>query len=121
MKKTAPTVATKQDVTVSSQSFELSRNRNVKSTLFANMCFEIAYLILENYIYLVGRYCDGGDIQRYATLLDAKKACENDRECNCIYDARCDGGQWITGKGYDIASSSIGSCAWIASSKSKSC
>ena len=119
MRKTAPMVATKQDVTVSSQSFELSRNRNF--TLFVNMCCKIAYLILENYIYLVDRYCSGGDIQRYATLHDAKKACENDRECNCIYDAGCDGGQWITGKGFDIASSSIGSCAWITSSKSKLC
>ena len=108
-------------MTVSSQSFELSRNRDVKSTFFVNMCFKIAYLILENYVYLVGRYCSGGDIQRYATLQDAKAACENDRECNCIYDAGCDGGQWITGKGFDIASSSIGSCAWITSSKSKSC
>ena len=91
------------------------------STLFVNMCFKIAYLILEDYIYLVGQYCVGGDIETYGTLQDAKKACENDFECKCIYDAGCKGRKWTTGRGFSVASSRVGSCAWITNSKCKSC
>ena len=87
----------------------------------------LLYIVRAVYTHLVGQYCaeesvdKDGKIYKYATLQAAKAACDNDYECNCVYDIRCKGRSWNTGKGFGVRNSTIGSCAWINSNKSKSC
>ena len=71
MKKTAPMVATKQDVTVNSQSFELSRNRNV-NLHYSQTCVLKLHTLFQKIIFIWwGDIAQGvifNDMQRFLTL-----------------------------------------------------
>ena len=63
----------------------------------------------------MGKLCIGHTIGRYTTLQAAQTACSNNDECGCIFDSGCDGGTWLTIKGYEVTPSPAGSCAWTPS------
>ena len=72
MKKTALMVATKQDVTVSSPSFELSRNRNVINLHYSQTCVLKLHTLFQKIISIwwvdIAMGVTFNDMQRFLTL-----------------------------------------------------
>ena len=68
--------------------------------------------VKDGYTHILGLYCKGKSISSYTTLQTAKAACDNNIECDCIYEQGCNGDRWHTIKSNEFIYSADGDCTW---------
>ena len=70
------------------------------------------FLVIEgHFTYGRSQYCNKQVAELYTSVIEAKVACLDEKNCKMIFSKECDGNNWKLCKG-ELKSSSSGSCTW---------